>query len=78
MQSDSRVSQELLAYGAANFIPSFFFCFPSAAALARCEIQVNSGGKTQVGPSLLASALSSQELAEGWKLSKFVFDICLP
>jgi len=42
------VNQELIAYGAANFFPSFFFCFPSAAALARCEILVNSGGKTQM------------------------------
>jgi len=41
-------NQELLAYGVSNFVPSFFFCFPSAAALARCEIQVNTGGKTQM------------------------------
>jgi len=41
-------NQELLSYGVANFVPSFFLCFPSAAALARCEIQVNSGGKTQM------------------------------
>lgn len=41
-------NQELIAYGTANVIPSFFLCFPSAAALARCEIQANTGGRTQV------------------------------
>jgi len=41
-------NQELLAYGAANFVSSFFSCFPSSTSLARSEIQVNSGGKTQV------------------------------
>lgn len=41
-------NQELLAYGMTNFIPSFFLCFPNAAALARCAIQVNTGGNTQV------------------------------
>lgn len=42
------LNQEMVAYGASGLIPSFFFCFPSAAALARCEILVSSGGKTQV------------------------------
>nr|XP_039252926.1 pendrin-like [Styela clava] len=41
-------NQELVAYGVSNIIPSFFLCFPNAAALARCEIQDNTGGKTQV------------------------------
>nr|CAB3266194.1 SLC26A2 anion exchanger [Phallusia mammillata] len=41
-------NQELVAYGLTNLIPAFFQCFPNAAALARCQIQVNSGGKTQV------------------------------
>lgn len=41
-------NQELIAYGAANLVPSFFLCFPSAAALARCEIQDNTGGRTQI------------------------------
>ncbi|XP_076823881.1 prestin-like isoform X2 [Clavelina lepadiformis] len=41
-------NQELIAYGASNVVPAFFLCFPNAAALARCVIQENTGGKTQV------------------------------
>uniref|UniRef100_H2YR89 STAS domain-containing protein n=1 Tax=Ciona savignyi TaxID=51511 RepID=H2YR89_CIOSA len=41
-------NQELIAYGAGNFVPSFFRSFPTAAALARCVIQESSGGNTQV------------------------------
>ncbi|XP_078489099.1 SLC26A2 anion exchanger isoform X1 [Ciona intestinalis] len=41
-------NQELIAYGVSNAIPSFFRCFPNAAALARCVIQENTGGNTQL------------------------------
>uniref|UniRef100_H2Z8K1 STAS domain-containing protein n=1 Tax=Ciona savignyi TaxID=51511 RepID=H2Z8K1_CIOSA len=41
-------NQELIAYGVSNFVPSFFQSFPNAAALARCVIQENTGGNTQI------------------------------
>ena len=42
------ILQELLAYGTANIVSSFFSCFVSAASLARSVIQDKVGGKTQV------------------------------
>ncbi|CAF1291273.1 unnamed protein product [Adineta steineri] len=39
-------NQELLAYGMANGISSFFQCYPSAGSLSRSVVQEGSGGKT--------------------------------
>ncbi|CAF1544697.1 unnamed protein product, partial [Adineta steineri] len=39
-------NQELLAYGMANVISSFFKCYPSAGSLSRSVVQEGSGGKT--------------------------------
>ncbi|UJR30412.1 hypothetical protein I4U23_017947 [Adineta vaga] len=39
-------NQELLAYGMANIVSSFFQCYPSAGSLSRSVVQEGSGGKT--------------------------------
>ncbi|KAM9574207.1 anion exchange transporter [Guaruba guarouba] len=41
-------SQEFLAHGLSNVIPSFFFCIPSAAAMGRTALLYSTGAKTQV------------------------------
>ncbi|XP_070557774.1 prestin-like [Ptychodera flava] len=41
-------NQELLAYGLANSISSFFSCFASSCSLSRTLIKESSGGKTQM------------------------------
>ncbi|CAF0892199.1 unnamed protein product [Adineta ricciae] len=39
-------NQELLAYGMANTVSSFFQCYPSAGSLSRSAVQEGSGGRT--------------------------------
>nr|XP_009941812.1 PREDICTED: anion exchange transporter [Opisthocomus hoazin] len=49
-------SQEFLAHGLSNVIPSFFFCIPSAAAMGRTALLYSMGAKTQVA-CLISCAL---------------------
>ncbi|CAF1109888.1 unnamed protein product [Adineta ricciae] len=51
-------NQELLAYGMANVLSSFFQCYPNAGSLSRSVVQEGSGGKT-----LLIGGFSSIVLA---------------